>query len=169
MPLRIATLATRAVVLQAKGRVHASQTALAEALALAEPHGFLRTFLDLGARMAAVLARYVEQGGDSPLAARLIEAFDQQSMVGAVMPVPSEAARVSSPAEALLVEPLTERELDVLDGLARRLSNKEIAEELAISPHTIKRHTASIYGKLGVSSRRQAVSRAVEAGLVSAD
>ncbi len=169
MPLRIATLATRAVVLQAKGRVHASQTALAEALALAEPHGFLRTFLDLGARMAAVLARYVEQGGDSPLAARLIEAFDQQSMVGAVMAVPSEAARVSSPAEALLVEPLTERELDVLDGLARRLSNKEIAEELAISPHTIKRHTASIYGKLGVSSRRQAVSRAMEAGLVSAD
>lgn len=57
--------------------------------------------------------------------------------------------------------------MEVLDGLVRRLSNKEIAEVLAISPHTIKRHTASIYGKLGVSSRRQAVHRAMEAGLVA--
>lgn len=167
MPLRIASLATQALVRHAQGRLDAALATLGEALSLAEPHGFCRTFLDLGERMATLLALYAAQVGVSPLVARLFEAHEERPAAGAVVAAPPVAVRVSSPAAAPLVEPLTEREMEVLDGLVRRLSNKEIAEVLAISPHTIKRHTASIYGKLGVSSRRQAVHRAMEAGLVA--
>jgi LuxR family maltose regulon positive regulatory protein len=67
----------------------------------------------------------------------------------------------------LLTDPLTNRELDVLDLLSQRLRNKEIAEKLFISPETIKKHLANIYRKLDVSSRRQAVERAKQIGILS--
>ena len=66
-----------------------------------------------------------------------------------------------------MIEPLTDRELDVLQLLAQRFSRNEIAAELYISPLTVKSHTANIYQKLGVKNRRQAVSRATALGLVS--
>ena len=59
-----------------------------------------------------------------------------------------------------LVEPLTNRELEIIDLLAQRMSNKEIAEKLFISPITVKRHTINIYQKLGVNSHREAADRA---------
>ncbi len=62
------------------------------------------------------------------------------------------------------IEPSTERELDVLGGLARRLANKEIATELGISAGTVKGYAHSVYQKLGVSGRRRAVTRAIELG-----
>ena len=67
---------------------------------------------------------------------------------------------------ALGPDMLSNRELDVLLLLERRLSNKEIAELLFVSPHTVKRHTVSLYGKLGVDSRRAAVARARVLGLM---
>jgi LuxR family maltose regulon positive regulatory protein len=171
--LTIALLAHKALVQQARGRPHAALKMIGEALAIAEPRGFCRTFVDLGAPMATLLGLHVQQPTASPLAPRLIAAIlTPPAADAATSPPAGRAAREASggaaPAlvDAPLVERLTERELDVLDGLAKRLSNKEIAEELAISPHTIKRHTTSIYGKLGVSSRRQAVRRALAAGLM---
>jgi LuxR family maltose regulon positive regulatory protein len=65
-----------------------------------------------------------------------------------------------------LIESLTDREMDVLNLLAQRLSNKEIAQELVIAPETVKRHTINIYQKLGVESRRQAVVQAYTIGLL---
>jgi DNA-binding NarL/FixJ family response regulator len=65
-----------------------------------------------------------------------------------------------------LVEPLTERELELLDLLAEGISNKLIAHRLSISEHTVKTHVASIFQKLGVSSRTEAVSQAIRRGLV---
>jgi len=172
-PLRIAAVAHKALIQQAQGRSHAAQTTIADALALAEPRGFFRTFVDLSAPMAALLDRYLQQIDASPLAARITAAIETLPAADAAKPQPDGratfavgGAAVPAFVEAPIVEPLTEREMDVLDGLAKRLSNKEIAEELAISPHTIKRHTTSIYGKLGVSGRRQAVRRAMAAGLV---
>jgi len=73
-------------------------------------------------------------------------------------------ADLSSP--FTLIEPLTERELEVLGLLAQRLSNKEIAHELSISPMTVKRHTINIYQKLLVQSRREAVATASALGIL---
>jgi LuxR family maltose regulon positive regulatory protein len=67
-----------------------------------------------------------------------------------------------------LTEPLTNRELDVLELLVQRFQNKEIAEKLFISPETVKKHLNNIYGKLNVSSRRQAVEHARDLGILSA-
>jgi DNA-binding NarL/FixJ family response regulator len=66
-----------------------------------------------------------------------------------------------------LAEPLTNRELDVLELLAQRFRNKEIAEKLVISPETVKKHLNNIYGKLNISSRRQAVEKAQNLGILS--
>ena len=65
-----------------------------------------------------------------------------------------------------LAEPLTERELELLDLLAEGISNKLIAHRLGISEHTVKTHIASIFAKLGVSSRTEAVSQAIRRGLI---
>ena len=70
------------------------------------------------------------------------------------------------PVAAELIEPLTERELELLDLLAEGISNKLIAHRLGISEHTVKTHVASIFAKLGVSSRTEAVSQAIRRGLV---
>ncbi|MGH9347297.1 MAG: response regulator transcription factor [Vicinamibacterales bacterium] len=80
-----------------------------------------------------------------------------------------EEAQLASPApDALVVhEPLTARERDVLEWLALGLSNRAIAERLGISEHTVKFHVTSIYGKLGVSSRAEAVRRAARRGLIT--
>jgi LuxR family maltose regulon positive regulatory protein len=133
---------------------------------LAEPYGFVRTFVDLGPEMREALRDLATRDRSPLYVERLLGAFPIPAGGGsgaAGVPAPLQ------PALRALPEPLTERELEVLDGLGRRLSNKEIAEELAISPLTVKRHASNIYGKLGVASRRQAIRRADEAGLLSID
>jgi DNA-binding NarL/FixJ family response regulator len=79
--------------------------------------------------------------------------------------LPEEGAGVEEPGEALL-DPLSERELEVMDLLTEGLSNKLIAHRLNISEHTVKTHVASILAKLGASSRTEAVSQAIRRGLV---
>jgi LuxR family maltose regulon positive regulatory protein len=76
--------------------------------------------------------------------------------------IPNSDLHTSQP----LVEPLTNRELDVLALLAQRFQNKEIAEKLFISPETVKKHLNNIYGKLNVSNRRQAVEKAETLGIL---
>lgn len=94
-----------------------------------------------------------------------IEAAVQAVHAGLIVTAP-EFVQESEPASADLVDPLSERELEVLDLLAEGLSNKLIAHRLNISEHTVKTHVASIFGKLGASSRTEAVSQAIRRGLV---
>jgi len=159
----IETLALQSLWFQAQGQTHSALEALAQAVTLARPGGFIRTFVDLGPEMAVLLAQLAQarlrgQGGAGDYLERVLQAFHKAGPAGLQERTP--------PAE--LTEPLTQREAEVLELLAQRLSDKEIAAKLVVSPHTISRHTINIYQKLGVNSRRQAVAKAAVLGLLPA-
>lgn len=129
---------------------------LNKALALAEPGGYVRLFLEAGPPLAELLAGLAdEHRAVGAYAARLLAQFA------------SHAETLAVPdAQAGLVERLTPREQEVLLLLCQGLSNDEIADRLVISIYTVKKHIGNIYGKLGVTHRAQAVARAHELGLV---
>ena len=118
-------------------------------LALAEPNGFVRTFIDEGAPMAGLLAEAVAQGIMPDYTARLLAAFETP-------PDHSQA----------LVEQLSPRELEVLRLVAQGLSNHEISERLFLALSTVKGHNLKIFEKLQVKSRTEAIVRARELGLL---
>lgn len=147
----IELLVLRARLLRVCGdRPHAAD-ALARALALAEPEGYVRVFLDERAALPPLLREAAKSGPTAGYASRLLAAMDERP--------PATAA--GRPSDAL-----SERELDVLRLLATDLSGPQIANELFVSLNTMRTHTKSIFGKLGVSSRRAAVRRAAELGLL---
>jgi len=149
----IGSLVLQAIALQAKP--DQALAALERALSLAEPEGYVRTFVDAGAPMAALLRIAASRGiAAAPGVA--------QDYVGKLLAAFGEVASPSAP----LIEPLSERELEVLRLLAAGLSNREIAAELFLAVGTVKKHTSNIYGKLNVHKRTQAVARAKELGLV---
>jgi len=125
---------------------------LADALEGAQPEGFVRTFLDKGESMRLLLERLRSQGGErKEYILALLAAFGGQGGASASQP---------------LVEPMSERELEILRLLADGLSNQEIAKRLVISVGTTKSHVHHILGKLSSGSRMQAVARARELGLL---
>ena len=138
-----------------KGLGHRQQAVsrLEEALRLAAPEGYLRAFLDEDQSVLGLV----------PKARHVAPAFVDQLLTAAG--VVAERP-VSTPSAQPLVEPLSERELEVLQLVAAGLSNREIADKLFISVGTVKTHTHNIYGKLGVSGRTQAVARARELDLI---
>jgi LuxR family maltose regulon positive regulatory protein len=131
---------------QDRRNLPAALASLEEALTLAEPEGYVRVFLDEGPRMAALLRDAAQQGVARDQARHLLSGV-------------SETRRTSPPPRGL-VEPLSSRELDVLRLLRSDLSGPDIARELTVSLNTVRSHTKSIYSKLGVNNRREAVSRA---------
>ena len=136
-------------------------SALSEAVRLGEPEGYIRSFVDEGAPMEVLLDQLRKQNGEhgpTPYLDTLLAAFQQRSMAH---------ARVEEQKQAqALPEPLSERELQVLQVLARGASNQEIAQELVIVVDTVKRHVSHIFSKLGVQNRVQAVLQARELGLL---
>ena len=141
-------LALQALALQDKGDLAAALQALGEALALAEPEGYQRAFLDEGEPMARLLYQALDRGLSPAYAGKLLAALSAQ--------ITAPAPPQSAPGGAL-IEPLSGRELEVLRLLSEGLSNAEIAGRLYISLSTVKSHTANIFGKLGVKNRTQAV------------
>jgi LuxR family maltose regulon positive regulatory protein len=139
----------RALALQAAGSEREAIHALSEALAAAEPGGYVRVFLDEGLPLAGLL-RQAASRGIAPAYVAALEA-------GAGGPEPTLE---TSPASTTLLEPLSPRELDVLRLMAAGLSNPEIADELVIAVSTVRSHCKSIYGKLAVHRRWDAVLRA---------
>jgi LuxR family maltose regulon positive regulatory protein len=192
VPSRIAALAVLAQALQARGDEAGALNCLAEALVLAEPGGFVRAFLDLGEPLVVLLRTLAARRPPSPYLARLLAAAGDTSAsrreaapgepappsgpdADAALPGPEASLSPAWPALAslaardpalVLVEVLTEREAQVLDLLARHLTNKEIATALSISPLTVKRHVSNLCGKLGARTRREAVAIAAAMGLI---
>jgi LuxR family maltose regulon positive regulatory protein len=162
----IELLVLQALALDAQGETHRALDGLQRALALAEPEGYLRIFVDGGPAMARLLYQAVERGIAPQYAGRLLAAFEGSRLTPASL---SGMKSATLGPEAQLVEPLSERELEVLGLIAEGLSNREIAQRLFISPKTVKRHTSSVYGKLGVHSRTQAVAKARTLGVLPLD
>ena len=153
----IEILALQALAQQARGNTRVALDTLAEALALAEPEGYLRVFLDEGNRMRGLLRQATARGLAGEYTRRVLAAYD----------VPRHA--VASPAESnggTPVHALTTRELEILRLIAGGLRNQEIAETLSISAATVKRHIANAYGKLGAGHRTEALARAKEMRLL---
>jgi len=150
-----------AVALDAHGERPRAVEVLDEALALAEPGGFIRIFVDEGAPMARLLHEALSRGISPGYLRRLLAAFPATELGQAV---PSRAAA----APIGLAEPLSSRELEVLDLIAAGLTNQQIAARLYVSLHTVKSHARNIYAKLGVSSRTQAIAKGRALGLLPA-
>jgi LuxR family maltose regulon positive regulatory protein len=155
----IEVLVLRALTDQARGDVPAALAALERALTLAEPEGYVRVFAAEGPPMATLLARVATQRAGWDYARRLRHACGR---AGGTIPAGRAAA-----ARQPLVEPLSDRELDVLRLLSSDLDGPDIARELTVSLNTLRTHTRSIYAKLGVNSRRAAVRQAAELDLLS--
>ena len=151
MGVVIEILLLRALAHQMRGDRPAALVPLRRALALAEPEGYVRVFLDQGKPMAALLES-LREGGGSSYVEGLLRSFGRG--VG------------RSPIKQGLVDPLSGRELQVLRLLATDLDGPGIARELVVSLSTIRSHTKSIYAKLGVTSRRAAVRRGEDLGLL---
>jgi LuxR family maltose regulon positive regulatory protein len=139
--------------------------ALSEAVRLAEPEGYIRTFVDEGASLETLLSRLREQqrkAGPTSYLDTLLAAFPQQGKAQECQPKQAGQSTKTQP----LLEPLSERELQVLQLLAQGASNQEIAQELVIAIDTVKRHVSHIFAKLDVSNRVQAVRQAQEFDLL---
>ena len=147
-------LALRALAHYIQGDGSRALTALAEALTLAEPEGYVRCFIDLGPAMAPLLRKAAAQGVAPHYVSNLLSAFDGSD---------EEIAPSAQP----LIEPLSPRELEVLTLVAEGLSNREVGRRLQIAESTVKSHLNTVYGKLGVDNRTQAAAKARSLNLLS--
>jgi LuxR family maltose regulon positive regulatory protein len=154
---RLKVMVLQAVALYAHAEKNEAAQLLREALALAEPGGFVRTFVDEGLPMAQLLSEVAAQGIMPDYTGKLLAAFEDAT---------KDERRKTEPCASSLVEPLTRRELEVLQLISQGLSNREIAERLFLALDTVKGHNRRIYGKLHVRRRTEAVSRARELGLL---
>jgi LuxR family transcriptional regulator, maltose regulon positive regulatory protein len=166
--LKMEIMAMRALVFQAEDNSTDALAALQQAVDLARPGGFLRVFVDSGPEMLKLVSQLARRDHFAAYLQKIRNAFPDSDDSGESGEAIAESMRLSS--DNLIttwVEPLTTREREVLIYLRKPTSIKEIAVDLSISYATIKRHTINIYGKLGVNSRWDAVTKAIELGLLS--
>ena len=158
----MAILILQALIFDARGNTSSALQSLERALTLAEPEGYFQIFLAEGTPLARLLYEALSQKISPDYIQRLLAAFPE------IEPEQMGTSQKSTP-DSELIEPLSERELEVLQLIADGLKNQEIATQLYLSLNTVKAHTRSIYGKLDVNSRTQAVAKARSLGLISSN
>ena len=157
---RLAAMVLQAVALHSAGEADKALRVLAEALALAKTDGCIRLFVDEGAPMGRLLTEALAAGLEPTYVRRLLAAFPLAEPAQAAPPPASDPA-------SMPVEPLSEREREVLRLIAEGLTNQDVAARLYLSLHTVKVHARNIYAKLGVTSRTQAIARGRALGILS--
>ncbi len=155
--LSVQTLALTALAQQACGDTALALTTLERALALAEPEGYVRVFMDESQPMVKLLRQAAARGIMLNYARKLLAVLDDDTQ---------DTRRLTTPSSASLVEPLSNREREVLRLISTGLSNAEIAQTLVVANSTVKKHLKNIYGKLNVHSRTRAVARAQDLDLL---
>ena len=149
-----------ALFFSAQSKIDQALVYLEKALSIGESEGFIRIFVDEGPSMARLLYEALSRNMAPDYVRQLLAAFPTSG------PEPAAPPQAES-SEFDWIEPLSERELEVLELIAEGLTNQEIASRLFLALNTIKAHTRSIYSKLGVNSRIQAVARARDLGVLS--
>ena len=155
----IEILMLQALVFQKQGDMNQALDALKRSFALAEPEGFIRIFVDEGPSMAHLLYEALSKGISPNYIQRLLRAFPVDEPEKVISPQPHES-------NSDLIEPLSEREIEVLQLISQGLSNREVGERLYLTLNTVKAHSRTIYSKLGVNNRTQAVSKARALGII---
>jgi LuxR family maltose regulon positive regulatory protein len=158
---RLKVMVLQTVALHAHGEKEKAVQLLGDALALAEPGGFIRIFVDEGMPMAQLLSEAVARGIMPDYTGKLLAAFEVEERKSE----DKSYLRPAPPAQPL-IEPLSQRELKVLQLMAQGLSNREISERLFLALSTVKGHNRNIFDKLQVQRRTEAVARARELGLL---
>ena len=156
---RLKVMVLQAVALHANGEKDKAVHLLCDALALAAPGGFIRLFVDEGPPMAQLLSEAAAHGIMPDYIGKLLAVFEAEEAKSAdksYLPLPAQP----------LIEPLSQRELEVLQLIAQGLSNHEISERLFLALNTVKGHNRTIFDKLQAQSRTEAVARARELGLL---
>jgi LuxR family transcriptional regulator, maltose regulon positive regulatory protein len=155
---QLKAMVLQAVALHGNGEMDKAMQVLRDVLALAEPGGFIRLFLDEGAPMEQLLSKAYAQGIMPDYVSRLLAVFESEKQ--------KSADKTSLPSAQPLIEPLSQRELEVLQLIAQGLSNDEIGKRLFLALDTVKGHNRRIFDKLQVQRRTEAVARARELGLL---
>jgi LuxR family maltose regulon positive regulatory protein len=155
---RLKVMVLQAAALEAHGERDQAVQLLLDALALTEPGGFIRIFVDEGRPMAQLLSKAAACGIRTAYIGKLLAAYEAESLLG--------EDQSSQPSAQPLIEPLSQRELEVLRLIVQGLSNQQISERLFLALDTVKGHNRKIFGKLQVQRRTEAVARARELGLL---
>ena len=163
---RLKVMVLQTVALHVLGERDKAAQLLSETLALAEPNGFVRTFVDEGESMQMTISDFrssineQKRGRNNKLLGyvdKLLAAF--------VQPTATPPSKIANP-DSRMLEPLTQRELEVLHLISQGLSNYEIGERLFVALDTVKGHNRKIFDKLQVQRRTEAIARARELGLL---
>jgi LuxR family maltose regulon positive regulatory protein len=154
---RIEAGALESLVLEKLGQDEDALDRLEQTLAIASAGSWIRPFIEPGRDMERLLSRLAEQRGPSAHLQVVLDAFQARRQ-----PAATVGPDIAKPATTSIQEPLTRRELDILNLLAQRLQNKEIAAKLFVSPETVKSHLKNLYHKLEVTNRRDAAAKALE-------
>jgi LuxR family transcriptional regulator, maltose regulon positive regulatory protein len=152
---RLKVMVLEAVALHAHGEKDEAAQLLGDALALAEPGGLIRIFVDEGRPLAQLLSEAAARGIMPDYTAKLLAVFEAEEQMSK-----NRSYLPPAPPAQSLTEPLSQRELEVLQLIAQGLSNREISERLFLALDTVKGHNRRIFGKLQVQRRTEAVAKA---------